>query len=208
MIAALHPGAFYHCEALEGPHFAHHFDRLIRPEALDAAALAGVTCLLVPCRTNPARLLPHRALFEAFLNRGGTLVAMGETFQDLWLPGLELTTVPTDWWWWLTPDAELGLRLAAPEHPLLRGFAARDLCWHLHGWFTPPEGAEVLVTDAEGRAVMFVDAARWGGGRLLATTLDPLYHHGSHFMPATTRFLDRFLPNLAAWCAEPAETAQ
>jgi|TARA_R100000908_G_C3643589_1_gene78648 hypothetical protein len=31
-------------------------------------------------------------------------------------------------------------------------------------------------------------------GRMIVTTLDPMYHHGSHFMPATTRFLDGFLP--------------
>ena len=31
-------------------------------------------------------------------------------------------------------------------------------------------------------------------GRLIVSTLDPFYHHGSNFMPATTRFLDGFLP--------------
>jgi hypothetical protein len=30
------------------------------------------------------------------------------------------------------------------------------------------------------------------------STLDPLSHFGSHFMPATERFLDGFLPWLAA----------
>jgi hypothetical protein len=34
---------------------------------------------------------------------------------------------------------------------------------------------------------------------VLATTLDPCYHHGSHFMPATTHFLKGFL----AWLKEP-----
>lgn len=29
---------------------------------------------------------------------------------------------------------------------------------------------------------------------MIVSSLDPLYHHGSHFMPATTRFLDRFIP--------------
>ena len=31
-------------------------------------------------------------------------------------------------------------------------------------------------------------------GTLLVTTLDPTYHDGSYFMPATERFLDGFLP--------------
>ncbi|MCS6932475.1 MAG: hypothetical protein NZM27_09725 [Acetobacteraceae bacterium] len=199
MIAALHPGAFYHIEALEGPRYASLFARLIRPEALDEATLSGISALLVPCRTSPARLVPHTALFRSFLARGGTLVAMGETFQDLWLPGLTLTPEPTNWWWWLTPGADLGLRILRPDHPLMRGIAETDASWHLHGWFDTPPGAEVLIADRGGRALLFVDAVNHGAGRLVATTLDPFYHHGSHFMPATTRFLDRFLANLLAW---------
>jgi hypothetical protein len=199
MIAALHPGAFYHCEALEGRRYGHFFRRLIRPERLDAAALNGVSCLLIPCRTNPARLKPHVALFDAFVARGGTLVVMGETFPDTWLPGIAMTTVETNYWWWLTPGADLGVRITAPEHPLMAGLGTCDVSWHLHGWFQPPPGAEVLVTDGEGRAVLFVDTLEPTGGRRVVTSLDPFYHHGSHFMPATTRFLDRFLPNLAAW---------
>ena len=31
-------------------------------------------------------------------------------------------------------------------------------------------------------------------GTLLVTSLDPMYHFGSYFMPATERFLDGFLP--------------
>ncbi|MDF2725451.1 MAG: hypothetical protein K0Q59_5128, partial [Paenibacillus sp.] len=34
-------------------------------------------------------------------------------------------------------------------------------------------------------------------GTLLLTTLDPEYHFGSYFMPATERFLDGFLSWLA-----------
>lgn len=47
--------------------------------------------------------------------------------------------------------------------------------------------------------MLYADGHSWRGGRLVVTSLDPFYHHGSHFMPATTRFLDRFLPNLVAW---------
>lgn len=34
-------------------------------------------------------------------------------------------------------------------------------------------------------------------GTLVVSTLDPLSHYGGHFMPATERFLDGFLPWLA-----------
>lgn len=199
MIAALQPGAFYHLEALQGPRYAPLFDRLVRPEALSETALEDVATLLVPCRTNPERLRPHAPLLQSFLRSGGTLVAMGETFHDLWLPHLSLTPVPTNWWWWLTPGAELGVRILRRDHPLMRGLSEPDCSWHLHGWFTPPPGAEVLIADAESHALLFVDETSHAPGRVVATTLDPFYHYGSHFMPATTRFLDRFLPNLRRW---------
>jgi hypothetical protein len=40
---------------------------------------------------------------------------------------------------------------------------------------------------------MYLDRVS-SNGTLLMTTLDPTYHYGSYFMPATERFLDGFLP--------------
>jgi hypothetical protein len=51
----------------------------------------------------------------------------------------------------------------------------------------------VLIEDVEGDAVLYVDRETWTG-QTLVTTLDPTYHFGSHFMPATDRFLSGFLP--------------
>jgi hypothetical protein len=204
-MAALHGGSAYHCETLEGPRYAGLFDRLIRPEALDEAALTGVDVLIVPCRSHPLRLVRHKALFDAFMAAGGTLVAMGETFQDEWLDGIVLHTVPTNFWWWLAPGADLGVTIEAPDHPLMAGLSKRDVSWHLHGWYEMPPAARMLLSDESGRPILYVEPR--GQGRLVVTSLDPFYHHGSHFMPATTRFLDRFLPNLKAWAA-PTRSAE
>lgn len=127
MLAALHPGASYHCEALERPRYGGLFDRLIRPEGLDDASLAGADTLLVPCRTSPRRMAPHRDRLVAFLRGGGTLVAMGETFQDLWLPEVRLVPVETNYWWWLAAGADLGVRVVAPHHPLMAGLTTTDV---------------------------------------------------------------------------------
>jgi hypothetical protein len=51
----------------------------------------------------------------------------------------------------------------------------------------------LLRDDASGRAVLYEDRVSTPG-RLIAMSLDPFYHHGCNFMPATTRFLERFLP--------------
>jgi hypothetical protein len=63
-LAALHPGAAYHCKALETPRFGRHFDRLIRPETLDADSLRG------RFRTHPARLRPLMPLLSWFMRAG------------------------------------------------------------------------------------------------------------------------------------------
>lgn len=198
MLAALHSGSAYHCEALEAPRYAHLFDCLLRPEALSDEALADVRMLLVPCRTNPLRLAPHRALLSRYLEAGGTLIVMGEAFPEQWLDSVTLHPVETNFWWWLEPGADLGVTISAPDHPLMMGLTKRDVSWHLHGWYKATKNAEVLIRDGQGRPVLTVEPR--GQGRLIMTSLDPFYHHGSHFMPATTRFLDRFLPNLKA-CA-------
>lgn len=197
-VAALHPGAAYHCDVFETPRYAGAFDRLIRPEALDAAALADVGVLVVPCRTHPERVRPHWPLLTEFLGRGGTLIAMGETFQDHWIPGVRFHGLETNYWWWLTPGADLGMDVARPDHPLMAGLGKRAVTWHQHGWYDLPPGAEALVADGDGYAHAYVDTVSFGG-TLFVTSLDPMYHHGSGFMPSTTLFLDAFLPNLRRW---------
>lgn len=196
-LAALHSGAAYHCETLEGDRYAPLFAALIRPEDLDGRMLVGIDTLIVPCRTRPARLAPHVDVLLAFLRQGGTLVVMGETFPDEWLPGVVFHPVETDFSWWLEPGADLGVTIAAPAHRLMRGMTPADLTWHLHGHFEEPMDGEVLARDREGRSILQVETRL--GGRLLLTSLDPTYHHGSGFMPTTTRFLDRFLPALGTW---------
>ncbi|WP_245432656.1 MULTISPECIES: hypothetical protein [unclassified Rhizobium] len=143
-------------------------------------------------------MMPQRQVVADHLEAGGTVVALGESRSDLWLPFIDFTETPTNWWWWRDPKADLGVSIVAPDHPLMRGMVKEDVTWHLHGWFQPPEGAEVLLTDAEGRAILYVDDVSTPG-RMILSTLDPMFHHGSHFMPATTRFLDRFVPNLKAY---------
>ncbi|MFW6215609.1 MAG: hypothetical protein ACOC45_06645 [Alkalispirochaetaceae bacterium] len=136
---------------------------------------------------------PHKAIIREFLDNGGTLVVMGETGPDRRLEDIDFKRIPTNYWWWLEPGASLGLEIAAPEHSLLRRLGPRDIAWHLHGSFAPPAGAESLINDGEGRSILYIDE-RTTNGRVVVTSLDPFYHHGSHFMPATTKFLDGFLP--------------
>ena len=143
----------------------------------------------------------HHGLLEAgarrvldLLDAGGTVIAFsgGEPLPEF-LPGVRWEHRPTNYWWWLEPGAELGLRAPAPEHPLFIHLELRDCTWHYHGVLHPPEGAEVLVELPTGEALLYVDRVTTAG-TLVVATLDPISHYGSYFMPATERFLDGFLP--------------
>ncbi|WP_246249119.1 hypothetical protein [Chelativorans alearense] len=196
-IVAPSSGTYYHIRSLEGPGCGKAFDVICAPEAL-GETLRPNDVLWVPCRTPAQRMIALKEAVARHLEAGGTVVALGESRSDLWLPAIRFTGTPTNWWWWLDPAADLGVSIAAPDHPLMAGMEKKDVTWHLHGWFQPPEGATALVTDREGRAILYEDTVSTPG-RMIISSLDPMYHHGSHFMPATTRFLYRFIPNLKAY---------
>lgn len=113
------------------------------------------------------------------------------------LPGVRWEHRPTNFWWWLEPGADLGLHSPTPDHPLFDHLEIRDCTWHYHGVLDPPAGAQVLVALPTGEALLYVDEVSTAG-TLVVATLDPLSHYGGHFMPATERFLDGFLPWAAA----------
>jgi len=192
-ILAVHPGAYYHIESFESPRFAGYFDRLVRPEDLGSVDLHAFNVVLIPCRTPADRMEASKEQLLAYLDQGGTIVATGESESQRFLPGIAFTPQPTNFWWWLTPGADLGVRIAAPDHPLFARLTQRDVTWHLHGWFDPPEGVQVLAVNGEGKPILYIDEVTTRG-RMVITSLDPFFHHGSHFMPATTRFLEGFLP--------------
>ncbi|WP_454632593.1 hypothetical protein [Bradyrhizobium cenepequi] len=199
-LAILDGGTFYHHAAIRGPRYRELFDKTIYAPELDAEALRGVTFLIVPDRINPDILRAHRDVLIDFAQAGRTLAVFGENQADTWLPGVTWTARPTNFWWWLEKDAQPPHRLLAPEHEFFRAVPFAATIWHFHGVMKPPEGAQALIdvpADPEGRdsgGVLLYDDRATLRGRLIVATLDPFYHHGSGFMPATTKFLDGFLP--------------
>lgn len=193
VIAALDAGTYYHHRTFHTPELAPFIDRTIYVRDLDDAGLADCDAFIVSCRSNPELLLPHRERFARFLAAGKTLVAMGETSCERWLDGVQWTSSEVNFWWWKEAGADSGLRLAAPDHPLFSYLTLDDATWHQHGTFTPPPGARSLIDKAGAGSVLYEDSHSTPG-RLIVTSLDPMYHHGSYFMPASSRFLRGFLP--------------
>lgn len=123
--------------------------------------------------------------------RGGTLVVLGENRVHEWLPGLEWEPRPTNFWWWRTGE-DPGIRVRAPHHSIWRFLTAREVTWHYHGLLHVTAGVTPLaVLEEESReaGVLLYEDRTTTAGRIVVTTLDPIYHHGSNFMPAASGFL-------------------
>lgn len=202
-LAAIDGGTYFHHRTLKEPPFARYFDRVIYVRDVPFTELDVFDVVLVPCRLNAHLIAPLAGQLLDFWKGGGTLVAMGETHQDRWLPNIRLTPTETNFWWWLEPGADLGIQIAEPEHPLFRHIDREAATWHLHGYFTTSENQLSLIETREGECILLEDSVTHAPGRLIATTLDSCYHHGSHFMPATTTFLSGFLP----WLSEKVPPA-
>ncbi len=192
-IAAIDGGMSYHQVALNDARWAHLIDtRLYLPE-MASVALSAFDVVIATCRSNPELLAPLRRQFLRFLDNGGTVVAFAGTGPERWLPGVEARAVPTNYWWWLEGDADSGLRAANEDHSIYSALTLKDFTWHHHARFKPPPGALSLVDHVTGGSIFYEDQISTRG-RMLVTSLDPFFHHGSYFMPATTCFLEAFLP--------------
>lgn len=206
VIAAIDGGMSYHHDSLTRAPLAEYFDEIVYFRDLPRTDLSRFDALVLPCRANAWYMAPYSAQLQAFMRAGGTLAVMGETFPNLWLPDIGFRPVETNFWWWLEEGADLGLKMTDPDHSLSRFVTRDDATFHLHGVFTPLHpNQKTLIETAEGECLMFEDTESYGTGRLVATTLDPFFHHGWFFMPATTRFLLGFMP----WLVEttPARAA-
>jgi hypothetical protein len=197
-LAAVYGGSSHHHRALTAPKYARHLagGLLYLPDLADVD-LTGLDGLIVPERIHRGMLNRAGPRILELLDAGGTVAAFcgGEPPPEF-LPGVRWEHRPTNYWWWLQPDGDLGLRTPNPDHSFFGQLTLRDCTWHYHGVLDPPARADVLITLATGEALMYVDRHSTAG-TLVVATLDPLSHYGAYFMPAAERFLDGFMPWIA-----------
>ncbi len=204
-IAIIDAGNYYHHHSIHEAPYARFFDHIVYLRDVPITDLGRFETLIVPCRTNPLYLANLSAQLQDFMHGGGRLVVMGETFPDRWLPDIRFNAMETNFWWWLDRNADLGVRISDPAHPMASHVDARAATWHLHGTFAPlSSGQQSLIETRDGESLMFQDSQSYAPGELIATSLDPFFHHGSYFMPATTVFLQKFL----TWLSEGKPAGQ
>ena len=205
-VIAVYGGSAAHHRALHEPKYATWLAGTIYLPDVPDTDLSDHDVVIVPERLHAGKLHAARPRLMEALEAGRTVVVFGEQsvygeHPREWLPGIDWTPTPTNYWWWLDPHATSGLHAHLPDHDLWRHLTLEDATWHHHGVLRPPAGAELLITHDDGGAVLYVDRVS-APGTLVVATLDPMSHFGSYFMPATERFLDGFLP----WLAEGALT--
>lgn len=191
-LAAIYGGTAFQYRTLNEPKYRRHIDEIIYLLDLPEVDLTSFDVLIIPDRMHHERLEANKDQIVGYLEQGGTVIAFGEQ-PRAWLPGIRWEHRPTNFWWWLEPNAKSGLVLTKPEHSLFQYITLDDATWHQHGVFWPPDGVETLITLEDGGVVFYVDRMSTSG-TLIVTCLDPIAHFGSYFMPATERFLDGFLP--------------
>ncbi|MCG5253238.1 hypothetical protein ACEF06_21335 [Brevibacillus agri] len=194
-IAALYGGSSQHFRSLNESKYRRYYEKLIYLPDLERTSLDEFDALVVPSQLHMGLVMKSRDKIREFSERGGIVVAFGPQPRE-WIPGQNWELRPTNFWWWLDKNAKSGLVLQKPDYDLFSYITLEDATWHQHGVYWPPEGAEVLISTEDGGAVLYVDKVSTAG-TWIVTTLDPDFHFGSYFMPATERFLDGFLPWLA-----------
>jgi hypothetical protein len=187
-------GASYHERTLADQRFASVLTKALYLPALTQADIEDLDVVVLADRLHPAVLAQAAPVLAGFVERGGTLMVLGQNDVHTWLGGVGWEPRPTNFWWW-REDADSHIRARHPEHPLWAVAAEADLVWHFHGVLHPPAGTMPLlvVEEEDGEGVLLYEDLVSSPGRLIVGTLDPVYHHGSNFMPAATRCLEVLL---------------
>ena len=194
-IAVIYSGHAPHYRTFHEPKFAQYIDKLIYLPEFEETDLTPFDVLIVPSQLNSKLLLKVAPKIHEFANSGKVVMVLGPQPWD-WLPNQNWEHRPTNFWWWLEENADSGLRVKNEDHPFHQHFTLESCTWHHHGVFWPPAHATTLIATADNGSVLYIDEES-SKGTWIITTLDPDYHFGSYFMPATEYFLESLFPWLS-----------
>lgn len=192
-IAVMYGGSSQNSRTYKTSGFGQYIDRLIPIRQFAEESLDEFDVLIIPSQTHTRLLDENIEKIYEFANEGKIVVTMGPQHRE-WLPAHKWEFRPTNFWWWREPGADSGLRLPGGAHDLFQNYLTlADATWHQHGVYWPTEGCETLVSTVDGGSVLYIDRVNTDG-IWVNTTLDPDFHFGSYFMPATERFLSGLFP--------------
>ncbi|HHU44586.1 MAG TPA: hypothetical protein GXZ46_02935 [Actinomycetales bacterium] len=195
-LAIIHNGTYFHLTAMRDPAILAHQPTWFYLPELKPGDLDGFETVVLADRMHPGLVRAHAEEFRAVAEAGNTLVVLGINEVESWLPGLRHFDRPTNFWWWSVGE-DPGIRPASGDHPAWKYLASKAVIWHHHGAYVTESPTTPLVRleekDGDGDwnevgAILLEDRDSTPG-RIIVTSLDPFFHHGSNFMPGSTRFL-------------------
>jgi hypothetical protein len=178
-----------------------YLDEEIYLRTLDSVDLSRFKAIIVPDFSNQALLQTHARQLNDYLANGGFLIVFEPNRMDEWLDVVSVqwfSRETEDWKWWMKPGGRMEAYQPNPGHSMAKAIPLADMCWHFFGAFRFAEGTTPILNLDNDEGCLMYDQPLSGGGRLIASTIDPHTHHGRRFMPATTRFLNGFYPWLKA----------
>jgi hypothetical protein len=187
-IAALNSGTAFHIVSLTKEPFNRYFKKVLYLPTLSFEELKDIDILLITCSSMYDQLQKKKDIFYKFLEEGKTLVVMGRNETKYWLKDIKEVELPFNFWWWLDEKNSIDLEVVKPDYPLFKHIKLKDMSWHYHGGFEIPKNALNVIEQKDSKKSVFFELDNYYGGKLIVTSLDPFYHHGSFFMPNATKF--------------------
>lgn len=193
-VALLHNGRYFQLETVRDL-----LDEgfLIRPVYLPDVltgedTLDGIERLFVSDHLHPRLWSQIADRCVDVARRGGIVFLSGINAVDA-VPGFTAEVTETNYWWWKTGE-DPGIYVHRTREPLQAELSDQAHRWHHHAVLQVPEGAAVLAThvpvEPGGPAGVLLAVDRsMTPGTIAITTMDPVYHHGSRFMPGASELL-------------------
>lgn len=205
-IGLLHCGTYPALAALQDPALrANEVEGVYLPDAEPETILDYDVIIVSDRLPGVQRRIVETTSERIMQDPSKTLVVLGQNDVQEWIPDVGFTFRRPVFWKWRTGE-DTGTRARSTDHPFWDFFDLDALSWHNHGLLqTPPGATSLVVVEEDGHeqgTVVFLDEVNQPA-RLLVTTMDPVYHHGSGFMPGATRMLY----GLLRWVVTPTNTA-
>lgn len=182
-IAILTNGMSFQNRFFEMEQYKGFYDDVIHILDLHTTDLSSYDTLIVSDRLSIPHLKKNQGKLIHFLNSGKRLFIFGEVI-DNWFPTIDWQDSVVNFSWWVKPEGDLPLTEQNKYHDLYQYVTLKDMKWHYHGTFQPPEGAFSLVDNDEGRSIFYIDQVSFNG-ELIVTSLDPIFHIGLGFIDQT-----------------------
>ncbi|GGF97691.1 phosphate starvation-inducible protein PhoH [Paenibacillus abyssi] len=148
--------------------------------------------LIVSDRVDQDFLYQERDSIRKFLDAGKVVAFSGGLFRE-WLPGAQPFVSCED-------GAITERALIVAQHPIFEGIKPEDMGNNFaYGYHPAPEGVEVLISHADGGAVVYVDRVSTGGV-ILVHTGHSLLGYGASEGPG--RWI---VPQLLSWFWKEAQ---